>query len=98
MSELVEVEYLAADHGGTVALLTLRNPPLNLVTLDLLRQFTAAVRDLADAAPRAIVLAQGPARAFCAGSDLREFAQVAAAPAERKILIENHALTLLSRL
>jgi enoyl-CoA hydratase len=100
MKELVGVEYQAADQVGTgsIAVLTLQNPPLNLVTLDLLGALTAAVRSIAESRPRAVIFGQGTARAFCAGSDMREFNHVAEAPAERKILIENHVLTLISRL
>jgi enoyl-CoA hydratase len=57
-----------------VATLTLNNPPLNLVTLELTRQLSATLDRLAaDPAVRALVLTGAGDRAFCAGSDLTEF-------------------------
>jgi enoyl-CoA hydratase/carnithine racemase len=57
-----------------VATLTLNNPPLNLVTLELTRQLSATLDRLAaDPAVRALVLTGAGERAFCAGSDLTEF-------------------------
>jgi enoyl-CoA hydratase len=57
-----------------VATLTLNNPPLNLVTLELTRQLSAILDRLAaDPAVRALVLTGAGERAFCAGSDLTEF-------------------------
>ncbi len=53
MSELISLEL------GRVALLTLVNPPLNLVTRELLEEFAAALTTLAAAAPgdvRAVVV------------------------------------------
>jgi enoyl-CoA hydratase len=44
------------------------------------------------------VVAQGESRVFSAGSDLREFEWVAEAPAERKIVFENHVLRALADL
>jgi len=60
-------------HDG-VATVTLNNPPLNLVTLDLTRQLDATLDVLAvDRAVRVMILTGAGDRAFCAGSDLTEF-------------------------
>ena len=57
-----------------VALVELDNPPLNLVTLDLTRRLGETLDALAaDEAVRAVVVAGAGGRAFCAGSDVREF-------------------------
>ena len=57
-----------------VAVLTLNNPPLNLVTLELTRELDPALDRLAgDPAARVLVLTGAGERAFCAGSDIREF-------------------------
>ncbi|GAC1327335.1 MAG: enoyl-CoA hydratase [Beijerinckiaceae bacterium] len=57
-----------------VAIVTLNNPPLNLVTLDLTRQLSATVDRLAaDPDVRVLVLTGSGERAFCAGSDVKEF-------------------------
>jgi enoyl-CoA hydratase/carnithine racemase len=75
-----------------VALVTLENPPLNLVTLELTRELDALVARLADdPAVRALVLTGSGARAFCAGSDIKEFPHVADAAAAKKLARENEA-------
>jgi len=57
-----------------IAVLRLNNPPLNLVTLEMTRQLGEALAGLAaDPGVRAVVLAGAGERAFCAGSDVREF-------------------------
>jgi enoyl-CoA hydratase len=77
-----------------VALVTLNNPPLNLVTLDLTRQLNALVTRLAgDAAVRVMVLSGSGTKAFCAGSDIKEFPRMMAAGAvvPQKLALENEA-------
>ena len=67
---LVELEL------GEVAHLTLNNPPMNLVTEELLRQLDAALATLEEAAPgdvRAVVVSGTGERAFSAGSDVKGF-------------------------
>jgi enoyl-CoA hydratase len=61
---------------GTVAHLTLNNPPLNLISDDLLAELDAALAKLEDAAPghvRAVVVSGSGERAFSAGSDVKAF-------------------------
>jgi enoyl-CoA hydratase/carnithine racemase len=61
---------------GTVAHLTLQNPPLNLVTRELLEELSAALETLAAAAPgdvRVVVVTGAGERAFSAGSHVGEF-------------------------
>ena len=75
-----------------VAVLTLNNPPLNLVTLELTRQLDRALDRLAgDAATRVLVLTGAGTRAFCAGSDIREFPGVADDVIGKKLAAENRA-------
>ena len=63
-----------------VAVVTLNNPPLNLVTLQMTRELNALVSRLADdAAVRVMVLTGAGSKAFCAGSDIKEFPQMMAA-------------------
>jgi len=60
----------------TVALLTLDDPPLNLVTGELLADLEAALGALAAAAPgdvRAVVVAGAGEKAFSVGSNVKEF-------------------------
>jgi enoyl-CoA hydratase len=66
------VELIRPEDG--IAVLRLNNPPLNLVTLEMTRQLGEALSTLADdRGVRAIVLAGAGERAFCVGSDVREF-------------------------
>jgi len=59
---------------GNVAILTLDNPPLNVVTLALTAALSDALeRIAADCTVRAVVLTGAGDRAFCAGSDITEF-------------------------
>jgi enoyl-CoA hydratase len=79
-------------HEDGVALVTLDNPPLNLVTLEMTRELDALVSRLADdPAVRVLVLTGSGARAFCAGSDIKEFPQVADAVVPKKLARENEA-------
>jgi enoyl-CoA hydratase len=69
MSELVHLQL------GRVSLLTIDNPPLNLVTRELLDGLSAALATLEDADPgdvRAVVVT-GNDRAFSAGSHVGDF-------------------------
>jgi enoyl-CoA hydratase len=60
-------------HDG-VATVTLNNPPLNLVTLDLTRQLDATLDRLAtDPQVRVMILTGAGNRAFCAGSSSGSF-------------------------
>ena len=77
-----------------VALVTLDNPPLNLVTLELTRRLNDLVARLAaDPAVRVMVLTGSGTRAFCAGSDVKEFPEMMAAGAvvPKKLALENEA-------
>lgn len=70
MTELISLEL------GRVAHLELVNPPLNLVTHDLLLELDAALATLAAAPPgdvRAVVVSGRGERAFSAGSHVGEF-------------------------
>lgn len=65
---------ILTDIRDSVATVTLNNPPLNLVTLDLTRQLGEALDTLAsDPQVRVMILTGAGDRAFCAGSDLTEF-------------------------
>jgi enoyl-CoA hydratase len=77
---------------GGVAVVTLNNPPLNLVTLELTRALERTLDRLADdPEARALVLTGAGERAFCAGSDINEFPEMMAPGVvlERKMRKEN---------
>ena len=60
---------------GAVGILTLDAPPLNLLSDPLRRAVLEALDDFRARAVRAVVLT-GAGRAFCAGADLRDEAQI----------------------
>ena len=80
-----------------VGVLTLNNPPMNLVTLALTRELTAALEQLgADPAVRVLVVTGAGSRAFCAGSDIKEFGTVADDVVGKKMAAENAAFSTLA--
>ena len=64
---------------GGIATITLNNPPLNVVTLQLSRELGETLDALAiDNEVRAVIVTGSGERAFCAGSDISEFAELMA--------------------
>jgi enoyl-CoA hydratase len=83
MTELIALEL------GPVAHLELVNPPLNLVTRELIEQLRDALARLraADGVRVVVVTGRGD-RAFCAGSHIGEFEGLRGRVAEGKLLLE----------
>jgi enoyl-CoA hydratase len=80
--------------GSGVATLTLNNPPLNLVTLEMTERLIEALEELErDEAVRVVVVAGAGEKAFCAGSDVKEFAEVRDRVVEKKLARENVAFS-----
>jgi enoyl-CoA hydratase len=89
-SRLVFVERLE----GGVAKVTLNNPPLNLVTLEMTQQLIETLEELErDESVRAVVVTGAGEEAFCAGSDVKEFAAVRDRVVETKLAQENEAFS-----
>ena len=66
------------DDRGSVAILTLDNPPLNVLSQSLYRRLESILVELATStAIRAVVLTGAGERAFSAGADIKEFPGVA---------------------
>ncbi len=89
-------ELLQCSVQSGVAVLTLNNPPLNLVTLELTRQLNECVARLADEdGVRVLVLTGSGSKAFCVGSDIKEFPAMMAAGAvvPKKLALENEAFS-----
>ena len=84
---------------GQVAEIELAAGPLNLVTIPLLRQLDTVLSDIGrNEAIRCVIVHGGAARAFCAGSDIGELAELGQNASERKILFEDMVLRNLARL
>lgn len=73
-----------------VALITLNHPPLNLVTLELSAELRDTLYKLnQDEEVRVVVLTGSGERAFCVGSDVKEFPQVWDNVIDKKLKKEN---------
>jgi enoyl-CoA hydratase/carnithine racemase len=84
---------------GAFAEITLSNGPLNLVTKPLLVDLNNALAGVTkNTGLRCLILHGGEARAFCAGSDIKEFDGLRSAASERKILFEDMVLRSLARI
>ena len=93
MSARVHVEL------GRVATIRLDNPPLNLVSLEMTAALHEALAQVeADPEVRAVVVTGAGDRAFCAGSDIKEFASLQGRVGEGKLVAENAAYDRLARL
>jgi len=75
----MNTDFVLCSISDGIATLTLNNPPMNVVTLGLTMALGQALDRLeADDTVRAVVLTGAGTRAFCAGSDVREFADMMA--------------------
>lgn len=82
-----------------VAILTLDNPPLNLTTLTTLDRLSDACLQITkDKHIRAVVITGVGDKAFCAGSDIKEFSEVMDDVVEKKLRLENRTFTALEQL
>jgi len=61
------------EREGAVAVIWLDNPPLNLMSAALTSDLDRAILELAEDQRVRVVVVTGAGRAFCAGSDIREF-------------------------
>lgn len=84
---------------GIVTVVRLNRPPLNLVSGDLIESLDAALAAIeADHRIRAVVLASSSDKAFCAGSDIKEFPALQGRVGEGKLIQENAAYDRLAAL
>lgn len=92
-SELVVVE------RGPITTIRLQNPPLNLVTVELTKVLDATLAGIeADRDVRCVIVTGTGDRAFCAGSDVKEFESLRGRVGEGKLLLEKAVYRRLARL
>ena len=90
---------LITVESGVVTTIRLNNPPLNLISLDLTKALAAALASVErDKDVRAVILAGTGDRAFCAGSDVKEFRSLSGRVAVGKLIDENAAYNQLAAL
>jgi len=68
----VQYEHVDLTFEGSVAMLTLNRPPLNLMNIDMLEQMNAALLELRDRKDLKVLLVRGNSEAFSAGIDMTE--------------------------
>lgn len=92
-------EPLVAVESGQVATLRLQNPPMNLITVEVTRALDRALEQLEeDGAIRAVIVTGTGERAFCVGSDVKEFESLQGRVGEGKLLLEKAVYRRLARL
>lgn len=85
--------------NGMIAEVAIDDGSINLVTKEMLRALNGALTEIAaNGEIRCLILHGGHARAFCAGSDIKEFAHLRNDASEQKILFEDMVLRNLARL
>jgi len=90
---------LVTVESGVVTTIRLNNPPLNLISLDVTKALAAALASVErDKDVRAVILAGTGDRAFCAGSDVKEFPSLSGRVAVGKLTDENAAYNQLAAL
>jgi enoyl-CoA hydratase len=84
---------VAVALNGMIAEVALNNGPINLVTRAMLRAFNGVLAEVAASTEvRCLILHGGEGRAFCAGSDIKEFSHLRTDASEHKILFEDMVL------
>lgn len=90
---------LVAVEAGPITVIRLDNPPLNLVTIELTRELDAALAGIeVNAEVRCVIVTGTGERAFCAGSDVKEFESLRGRVGEGKLLLEKAVYRRLARL
>ncbi|OLD84404.1 MAG: hypothetical protein AUF64_01835 [Chloroflexi bacterium 13_1_20CM_54_36] len=66
------MSFVHVRRQNNILWLILERPPLNILSIEMLDQLTAAMRDAMKNTPRLIVITGAGERAFCAGVDIKD--------------------------
>lgn len=98
---MTDKSLMRVEISESIATITLDNPPLNVMTVALTARLSKLLEDMADdPAVRVLVVTGAGERAFCAGADIREFAEFIGPEGqvlERKLIAENAMYAKLDR-
>jgi len=90
---------LIVVESGQITTIRLENPPLNLVTVELTRKLDRALAAIeVDREVRCVIVTGTGERAFCAGSDVKEFESLQGRVGDGKLLLEKAVYRRLARL
>jgi enoyl-CoA hydratase/carnithine racemase len=67
-----KAQHIHIRHRNDILWLILDRSPLNILTIEMLDQLTAAMRDAIKQTPRLVVITGAGERAFCAGVDIHD--------------------------
>ena len=67
-----KTQHIHIRHRNDILWLILDRPPLNILTIEMLDQLTAAMQDAIKQTPRLVVITGAGERAFCAGVDIHD--------------------------
>ncbi len=82
-------EPLVVVTSGEITTIRLQNPPLNLVTVELTKALEASLATIeTDSEIRCVIVTGTGDRAFCAGSDVKEFESLHGRVGEGKLVLE----------
>lgn len=99
MPQAVSSPMVAVAIHGTIAEVEISNGSINLVNKELLRALNEGLTEIESHADiRCLIVHGGQARAFCAGSDIGEFAHLRSDASEHKILFEDMVIRRLARM